>query len=65
VERFIQTLLREWAYAFVYPNSEARNAQLPLWLNHYNFTRPHRALHHLPPASRLGFDVNNVLRNYT
>ncbi|MCX8098087.1 MAG: integrase core domain-containing protein, partial [Casimicrobiaceae bacterium] len=56
---------REWAYAFVYPNSEARNAQLPLWLNHYNFTRPHRALHDLPPASRLGFDVNNVLRNYT
>lgn len=64
-ERFIQTHLREWAYADTYPNSDARTAELPLWIQHYNFHRPHSATEHLPPASRLGFVVNNVLRNYT
>ena len=63
-ERFIQTLLREWAYAFVYPNSDARARELPSWMHHYNFHRPHSATSHRPPASRLGFDGNNVMRNY-
>ena len=63
-ERFIQTLLREWAYAFVYPNSQARASELAPWMYHYNFTRPHSATSHRPPASRLGFDGNNVVRNY-
>ena len=64
-ERFIQTLLREWAYAFVYPNSEARAHERAPWMHHYNFTRPQSATSHRPPASRLGLDGNNVVRNYT
>jgi len=64
-ERFIQTLLREWAYAYRYPSSQHRSDELQPWMYHYNFHRPHSALSHRPPASRLGFDGNNVLRNYT
>jgi transposase InsO family protein len=64
-ERFIQTLLREWAYAYRYPSSQHRADELQPWMHHYNFHRPHSATSHRPPASRLGFDGNNVLRNYT
>ena len=63
-ERFIQTLLREWAYAFVYPTSQHRTRELEPWMHHYNFHRPHSAVSHRPPISRLGFDATNVLRNY-
>jgi transposase InsO family protein len=63
-ERFIQTLLREWAYAYRYPSSQHRADELQPWMHHYNFHRPHSAIAHRPPASRLGFDANNVLRNY-
>lgn len=59
-ERFIQTLLREWAYARVYTTSEERSTTLPAWINHYNYRRPHGSLSHQPPATRL----NNVLGNY-
>jgi transposase InsO family protein len=59
-ERFIQTLLREWAYGQIYGNSAERTAQLPRWLDHYNFKRPHGALSHKPPGSRL----NNPVGNY-
>lgn len=64
-ERFIQTLLREWAYAFVYPNSAHRTEELQPWMYHYNFHRPHSAVAHKPPITRLGFEGNNVVRNYT
>lgn len=64
-ERFIQTHLREWAYAYAYPNSDARTCELPFWIRHYNFHRPHSATENLPPVSRLGFTANNVMRNYT
>jgi len=60
-ERFIQTLLREWAYARLYTTSEERSATLPAWINHYNYRRPHGSLSHQPPATRL----NNVSGNYT
>jgi transposase InsO family protein len=60
-ERFIQTLINEWAYAQLFANSAERTAALPRWLNHYNFTRPHGALSHKPPGSR----INNVARNYS
>jgi len=40
-ERFIQALLRKWAYAFIYPNSDARAIELERWMYHYNFHRPH------------------------
>ena len=64
-ERFIQTLLREWAYAYRYPSSKHRADELQPWMHHYNFHRPHSATSHRPPASRLGFCGNNVLRNYS
>jgi transposase InsO family protein len=59
-ERFIQTLQREWAYGRVFQTSAERTAALGPWLNHYNFTRPHGALSHKPPGSR----VTNVAGNY-
>lgn len=52
-ERFIQTLLREWAYVRPYKSSARRAAQLPRWLTHYNLKRPHGSLGHLPPISRI------------
>jgi transposase InsO family protein len=61
-ERFIQTALREWAYARTYQNSEERTQQLEPWLHDYNFHRPHASLNHNPPASRAGLDRNNLLR---
>src|SRR5262249_60020497 len=53
-ERFIQTSLREWAYAQAYPSSPARQDALVDWLEHYNTDRPRSALAHQPPAIRLG-----------
>ena len=52
-ERFIQTLLRQWAYRRAYPNSGLRNAALPRWLHRYNHLRPHASLGRQPPISRL------------
>jgi len=51
-ERFIQTLLREWAYAASYPSSWRRTRALRPWLRYYNERRPHAALNHQPPVSR-------------
>jgi len=59
-ERFIQTMLREWAYARLYSTSTERAQLLPDWVDHYNFKRPHGSLSHQPPASR----VNNLAGNY-
>ena len=64
-ERFIQTLLREWAYAAAYENSLQRTAHLPSWLHHYNWHRPHGSLERRPPVSRLGLDQHNLLRLHT
>jgi transposase InsO family protein len=52
-ERFIQTLLREWAYAQPYPSSALRTAALKRWLDYYNWHRRHTALGGRPPISRL------------
>jgi transposase InsO family protein len=52
-ERFIQTSLREWAYAQPYATSQQRSAALTSWLDHYNTTRPHAALSERSPAARL------------
>ncbi len=60
-ERFIQTALREWAYARSYDNSLQRALQLHSWLHDYNWHRPHASLNHQPPISRSGFDRNNLL----
>ncbi len=51
-ERFIKTLLREWAYFRLYRNSASRANQLPRWLRFYNQERPHASLGYLPPTSR-------------
>jgi transposase InsO family protein len=64
-ERFIQTALREWAYAQAYPHSDVRDAQLPHWLHHYNWHRLHASLNHAPPISRSGLDGNNLLRHHS
>lgn len=61
-ERFIQTSLREWAYASAYPTSDHRKAALKPWLHNYNWHRPHGSLKSKTPISRLGLDENNLLR---
>jgi transposase InsO family protein len=56
VERFHQTMAREWAYGLAYRSSRHRAAALPHWLDHYNRRRPHSSLTGRPPISR----VHNV-----
>jgi transposase InsO family protein len=60
-ERFIKTLLNEWAYARVYGSSTERERQLAPYLERYNFRRPHGSLAKKPPGSRL----TNEVRNYS
>ncbi|HYF46394.1 MAG TPA: IS481 family transposase [Acidimicrobiales bacterium] len=52
-ERFIQTMLRGWAYGAVYATSHQRRQALLGWVNDYNTVRPHASLGKRPPASRL------------
>jgi transposase InsO family protein len=61
-ERFIQTALREWAYARAYHTSDQRAEDLPIWLHHYNWHRPHGSLEAKPPISRLCLPRNDLLR---
>jgi transposase InsO family protein len=56
VERFHQTMAREWAYGLSYPSHHQRDRALPHWLDHYNRRRPHSSLRDRPPISR----VHNV-----
>lgn len=60
-ERFVQTALREWAYAKAYLHSDQRAAELPIWLHRYNWHRPHASLKANTPISRLGFTEDNLL----
>jgi transposase InsO family protein len=61
-ERFVQTSLREWAYARAYETSEERAAELPFWLHRYNWHRPHGSIGAKPPISRIRLTSDNVLR---
>jgi transposase InsO family protein len=61
-ERFVQTTLREWAYAQAYPTSDHRAAALPGWLHRYNWHRPHGGIKSQTPISRLGLTEDNLLR---
>ncbi len=61
-ERFIQSLLREWAYARLYRSDKERHAALAKWLHYYNHHRPHTALGGRVPASQ---SVNNVCGNHS
>jgi transposase InsO family protein len=63
VERFIQTLLREWAYGRAYRTNEERHDALPNWLHYYNHHRPHTALEGKPPVAAVS--VNNVCGNHS
>ena len=58
-ERFIQTSLREWAYAKPYRSSAERTQAIGPWINSYNLTRPHSGIAGLTPWQR----VNNLLGN--
>ena len=60
-ERFIQTALREWAYATTYQNSEERTEALLSFNHQYNWHRPHASLNQLPPISRAPLDDNKLL----
>lgn len=63
-ERFIQTAIREWAYATAFENSDQRKDELPRWLHRYNWHRPHASLGGEPPISRIGLTRNNLLRHH-
>lgn len=52
-ERFIQTLLREWAYGRPFASSYRRRAALPAWLRRYNEKRPHAGIGGASPITRL------------
>jgi len=53
VERFHQTMAREWAYGLAYRSHRHRNAALPHWLDNYNRRRPHSSIGDQPPISRV------------
>ena len=55
-ERFIQSSIREWAYATPFSSSLERHAAMHPWLHDYNTARPHSALGGKPPVSRLTRD---------
>jgi transposase InsO family protein len=61
-ERFIQTCLREWAYARAYDSSNQRAAELPFWMYRYNWRRPHGSIGAKTPISRLPITGDNLLR---
>ncbi|HET9652034.1 MAG TPA: IS481 family transposase [Usitatibacter sp.] len=60
-ERFIQSALREWAYAFTYTHSDERADTLEAWTHHYNWHRPHQGIGGIAPMSRLKKSENNLL----
>jgi transposase InsO family protein len=60
-ERFIQTLLREWAYGRAYRSNEERAAALPVFVDFYNRGRPHTALGGRSPLDA----VNNVRADHS
>lgn len=61
-ERFIQTAIREWAYATAYQTSQQRARDLPKWTHMYNWHRPHGGIKDKTPISRLGLTGDNLLR---
>ncbi len=61
-ERFIQTALREWAYPTAYASSNQRADELPVWMQRYNWHRPHGGIKYQTPISRLGITEDNELR---
>jgi transposase InsO family protein len=64
-ERFIQTALREWAYATAFNHSDQRRDALSPWLHRYNWHRPHASIDKNAPVSRLGLTRYNLLRTHS
>ena len=64
-ERFVQTSLREWAYAKAYQTSDQRAAELAPWLHRYNWHRPHGGIKSQTPISRLCMTQDNLLSIHT
>jgi transposase InsO family protein len=62
-ERFIRTMLAGWAYGRIYGSSRERRQALDPWIDFYNRRRPHGALGHKPPVTRLS--GNNLLGSYS
>ena len=60
-ERFIQTALREWAYARSYCDSAQRARELPRWMHYYNWHRQHAGIDYQTPIDTLGFNMNNLM----
>ncbi|MGC4193238.1 MAG: IS481 family transposase [Thermomicrobiales bacterium] len=61
-ERFIQTALREWAYATAYETADDRAKALSGWVESYNTTRPHTGIGGVPPMDRISAFHNNLLQ---
>ncbi len=61
-ERFIQTAIREWAYARAYQTSDQRAADLPIWTHMYNWHRPHGGIKDKTPINQLCLNRDNLLR---
>jgi transposase InsO family protein len=61
-ERFIQTSLREWAYARAYSDSKQCALELPFFMHRYNWHRPHASIGRMPPITSLGLTKDNLLR---
>ncbi len=64
VERYNRLLVDEVLYTRTYTSEHARRAALGVWVNHYNYHRPHTACGEEPPASRTPARVNNVMPSY-
>lgn len=64
VERYNRLIVDEVLYARPYTSETARREALQVWVNHYNYHRPHTSCGHAPPASLAPARVNNVMPSY-
>ncbi len=65
VERYNRLLTDEVLYALPYANEQARREAIGVWVNHFNYHRPHTACGDQPSASRTPVRVNNLTPSYS
>lgn len=65
IERYNRLMVDEVLYSRIYGSEQARRRALAVWVNHYNYHRPHTACGEMPPASLVPARVNNVTPSYT